>query len=107
MNEPIQIVTITADALALLVEQAVDRALDKRDAARATAIPGRTDGNALLRPKEAAEILRCSLTTLRRLDRTGRLEAVRLYGRPRYRKSDLLALVDGDQGPDNKGVDHE
>ena len=50
--------------------------------------------NELLTQQEAAEYLRVSLKTLRRLVREGRLSEVRLGPRlPRYRVRDLDALV--------------
>ena len=51
-------------------------------------------GNDLLTQQEAAEYLRVSLKSLRRLVREGKLPEVRLGPRlPRYRVRDLDALV--------------
>lgn len=53
------------------------------------------DARALLTIQEAAEVLRISVSTLRRWDREGKLPAVRLGGARlmRYRAEDLHAFI--------------
>lgn len=49
----------------------------------------------LLRKKEAATILACSIRTLDRLVAIGRLTRVKILGGIRFRKSEVQAIMNG------------
>lgn len=51
-----------------------------------------SDVESLVRTEEAATTLGVSAATLRRFVRSGRLPVLHVLGRPRFRRSDLLAL---------------
>lgn len=52
-------------------------------------------GDKLLRKKDAAEMLACSLRTIDRLVAAGRLLPVRILGGVRFRFSEVQALMKG------------
>jgi len=57
---------------------------------------GTPDPDQLLTRKQAADLIRFSVSTLRRWEREGRLVALRgdyEYARPRYRRADVLAAL--------------
>jgi len=49
----------------------------------------------LLRKKQVAELLACSLRTVDRLVAIGRLTRVRILGGIRFRKSEVQAIMNG------------
>jgi excisionase family DNA binding protein len=48
----------------------------------------------VLIPREAAEFMRCGLSTLRRWTSEGRIPVHTIAGRPRYIKAELLATLE-------------
>lgn len=50
--------------------------------------------NEVLTPGEAAQFFRCSLRTLRRWSNQGKIPVHSIAGRPRYIRSELLAVLD-------------
>jgi len=50
---------------------------------------------ALLRKKDAATVLACSIRTLDRLVALGRLTRVKILGGIRFRKSEVQAIMNG------------
>ena len=60
--------------------------------------PASSDG--FLDVHEVAELLSCSVPTVERLTRTGRLKSARIGRLRRYRRSDVMALQDEGGGDD-------
>jgi excisionase family DNA binding protein len=54
-------------------------------------------GDALLRKKEVAELLACSLRTVDRLANLGRLTRIRIIGGIRFRVSEVRIIMNGGQ----------
>lgn len=79
------------EALGKVAEEFVRIGLDRIEPDRG--LGGRPVGPALLRPKEAAEFLGMSLTTLGERRRTGRLKPVDEDGRTMYRRVDLVSYT--------------
>lgn len=57
----------------------------------------------LLRVSQVMQMLSTSRTTIWRLCKVGSLRSVSLNGSPRFRQSDVLALMAGDLHPEGKG----
>ena len=49
----------------------------------------------LLRKKEVASMLACSVRTIERLVSAGRLTRVKVLGAVRFRESEILSLING------------
>ncbi len=63
-----------------------------------------TDLPTLLLPEEVAQALRCTRRTVLRHIRHGHLPAVRIAGRVRIRRADLLALIERDRDTTRTGT---
>lgn len=57
----------------------------------------------LLRVSQVMQMLATSRTTIWRLCKVGSLRSVSLNGSPRFRQSDIVALMAGDLHPEGKG----
>lgn len=55
--------------------------------------PSTDNPNDLLTPKEASNLLRCSITTLWRYDNSGKVKSSTIGGKRLYRRGDLMDVL--------------
>jgi hypothetical protein len=55
--------------------------------------PKKNTSNDLLTPKEASDLLRCSITTLWRHEKAGKVKSSTIGGKRLYRRADLLEAL--------------
>lgn len=55
--------------------------------------PVKDNPNDFLTPKEASDLLRCSITTLWRYDKSGKVKSETIGGKRLYRRGDLMAAL--------------
>lgn len=81
------------DYLQQLVNEAVKNSIPKTVQATAELLKQdlpKNNAEELLTPKEASDVLRCSITTLWRHEKTGKVKSSTIGGKRLYKRSDLL-----------------
>lgn len=76
-----------------LVNEAVNNSIQKTAEATAKLLnqtPLQKDPDELLTPKEATDVLKCSITTLWRYENSGKVKSYTIGGKRLYKRSDLL-----------------
>lgn len=83
------------DYLHHLVDEAVRNAIPETAKAAAALIKDlpKNDHDKLQTPQEAADLLRCSIVTLWRWEKSGKVKSVTIGGKRLYRRGDLLEAL--------------
>ncbi|WP_194767854.1 helix-turn-helix domain-containing protein [Tamlana sp. I1] len=84
------------DYLQMIVKQAVQNSIPETAKAAADLIKKdlqENDPDELLTPNEAVKLLRCSITSLWRYEKSGKVKSVTIGGKRLYRRSDLLEAL--------------